>query len=94
MNPVCGDTLALLLRIDDGPNRRGALHDRGLHSVRRHGAAWITELGTGLTWNEAMRHLTHEDAPMPSGGSADLGKLHSAALVIDALRRAIAGYPP
>jgi NifU-like protein involved in Fe-S cluster formation len=50
----------------------------------------ITEMITDLTLDEASA-ITHEDVSEAVGG-LPASKLHSAALVIDGLRRAIASY--
>ncbi|HEY7269552.1 MAG TPA: iron-sulfur cluster assembly scaffold protein, partial [Dehalococcoidia bacterium] len=50
----------------------------------------ITEMVQGLTLEEA-RELSYDDVSEAVGGLPP-SKLHSAALVIDALRRALASY--
>ena len=89
MNPVCGDTLALMLRIEDGRIVAARFQTEGC-TASLATSSIITELATGLNLDEAMA-LTHEDVSEAVGGLPS-SKLHSAALVIDALRRAIAGY--
>jgi SUF system NifU family Fe-S assembly protein len=89
MNPVCGDTLALTLRIEDGRIERAGFQTEGcLASIAT--SSMITEMVQGLSLDEALA-LTHEDVVAAAGG-LPASKLHSAALVIDALRRAIASY--
>ena len=89
MNPVCGDTLALMLRIDD--DRIGAARFMAEGCTASMATSSIlTEIVTGLTLDEALA-LTHEDISEAVGG-LPASKLHSAGLVIDALRRAIGGY--
>ena len=90
MNPVCGDTLALQLRIDDGKIAAARFQTEGC-TASLATSSLITEMVTGLTVDEALA-LTHEDVSEEIGG-LPASKLHSAALVIDALRRAIASYP-
>jgi NifU-like protein involved in Fe-S cluster formation len=89
MNPVCGDTLALMLRIEDGRIAAAGFQTEGC-TASMATSSIITEMVTGLSLNEAMA-LTHEDISEAAGGLPP-SKLHSAALVIGALRRAIAGY--
>jgi NifU-like protein involved in Fe-S cluster formation len=50
----------------------------------------LTEMVTGMSLDDALA-LTHADVSEAVGG-LPASKLHSAALVIDALRRAITGY--
>ncbi|MPZ49473.1 MAG: iron-sulfur cluster assembly scaffold protein [Dehalococcoidia bacterium] len=89
MNPVCGDTLALSLRIEDGRIAESRFQTEGCTASVATSSV-ITELIAGLTLDEAMA-LTHEDVSDAVGG-LPTSKLHSAALVIDALRRAIGSY--
>jgi nitrogen fixation NifU-like protein len=89
MNPVCGDTLALMLRIDDDRISEARFMAEGC-TASMATSSIITELVTGLSLDEALA-LTHEDVSEAVGG-LPASKLHSAALAIDALRRAIAGY--
>ncbi|HXH21062.1 MAG TPA: iron-sulfur cluster assembly scaffold protein [Dehalococcoidia bacterium] len=89
MNPVCGDTLALSLRIDDGVIERAAFQTEGcLASVAT--SSVLTEMVQGMTLEDALA-LSYEDISAEVGGLPP-SKLHSAALAIDALRRAIASY--
>ena len=89
MNPVCGDTLALMLRIDDGRIAEARFMAEGC-TASMATSSILTELVTGLTLDDAMA-LTHEDVSEAVGGLPS-SKLHSAGLVIDALRRAIGSY--
>ena len=89
MNPVCGDTLALQLRIDDDRVTDARFLAEGC-TASMATSSIITELVKGLTLDEALA-LTHEDVSDAVGG-LPASKLHSAALVIDAVRRAISGY--
>lgn len=89
MNPVCGDTLALMLRIEDGKIAAARFQTEGC-TASLATSSLITEMVTGLTVDEALA-LTHDDVSEEIGG-LPASKLHSAALVIDALRRAIASY--
>lgn len=89
MNPVCGDTLALMLRITDERIDEARFLSEGC-TASLATSSMITEMVTGLTLDEAMA-LTHEDVSEEAGG-LPASKLHSAALVIGALHRAIEGY--
>ena len=89
MNPVCGDTLALMLRIEDGHIAEARFMAEGC-TASLATSSILTELVAGLSLEEALA-LTHEDISEAVGG-LPASKLHSAALAIDALRRAIAGY--
>lgn len=89
MNPVCGDTLALMLRIEDGRIVAARFMTEGCTASVATSSV-LTEMITGMSLAEAAE-LTHEDVSEAVGGLPP-SKLHSAALVIDALRRALAGY--
>jgi nitrogen fixation NifU-like protein len=89
MNPVCGDVLMLQLRIDDGRIAEARFQTEGCDASVAT-SSLITEMATGLTLDEALA-LTHEDVSEAAGG-LPASKLHSAALVIGALRRAIETY--
>jgi nitrogen fixation NifU-like protein len=89
MNPVCGDTLALMLRIDDDHVAGAGFLAEGC-TASLATSSIITELVKGMTLDEAEA-LTHEDVSEAVGG-LPASKLHSAALVIGALRRAIDAY--
>jgi nitrogen fixation NifU-like protein len=89
MNPVCGDTLALMLRIEDDRIAAARFQTEGC-TASVATSSIITEMVSGLTLEDALS-LTHEDVSAAAGG-LPVSKLHSAALVIDALRRAIASY--
>jgi SUF system NifU family Fe-S assembly protein len=89
MNPVCGDTLALMLRIEDGRIAEARFQTEGC-TASVATSSIITEMVTGLTLDEAMA-LTHEDVSDAVGG-LPASKLHSASLVIAGLRRAIESY--
>ena len=93
MNPVCGDTLMLTLRIREDRIVESRIQTKGC-AASVATSSILTELIEGLTLDEAM-DLSHEEVSEAVGGLPS-SKLHSAALVIDALRRAINGYrqPP
>ncbi|HWC29784.1 MAG TPA: iron-sulfur cluster assembly scaffold protein [Dehalococcoidia bacterium] len=89
MNPVCGDVLALTVRIDDGRISAARFQTEGC-TASVATSSILTEMITGLTLDEAEA-LTHEDISEAVGG-LPASKLHSAALVIGALKQALAGY--
>jgi len=89
MNPVCGDTLMLTLKIDDGRITDSRIQTKGC-AASVATSSILTELIDGMTLDEAME-LSHEEVSEAVGGLPP-SKLHSAALVIDALRRAITSY--
>jgi nitrogen fixation NifU-like protein len=89
MNPVCGDVLSLMLRIEGDRIAEARFMTEGC-TASVATSSLITEMVTGLTLDEAMA-LTHEDVADAIGG-LPASKLHSASLVIAALRRAIEGY--
>ena len=89
MNPVCGDTLVLMLRVEGDRISEARFQTEGC-TASLATSSIITEMVAGLSLDEAMA-LTHEDVSEAVGG-LPASKLHSAALVIDALRRAIGGY--
>jgi NifU-like protein involved in Fe-S cluster formation len=89
MNPVCGDTLVLMLRVQDGHIAEAMFQTEGC-TASLATSSLITEMVTGLSLEEALA-ISHEDVSEEAGGLPP-SKLHSAALVIDALRRAIASY--
>ncbi len=89
MNPVCGDTLVLMLRIEDDHVADARFQTEGC-TASIATSDIITEMVKGLSLEEAQA-ITHDDVAEAVGGLPP-SKLHSAALVIDGLRRAIASY--
>jgi len=89
MNPVCGDTLVLTLRIEAGRIADAKFQTEGC-TASLATSSLLTEMVNGMTLEDAAA-LTHEDISEAVGG-LPASKLHSAALVIDALRRALASY--
>jgi nitrogen fixation NifU-like protein len=89
MNPVCGDTLVLMLRIEDDRIAESRFQTEGC-TASLATSSLITEMIEGMTLDEAMQ-ITHEDVAAEVGG-LPASKLHSAALVIDGLRRAINSF--
>jgi nitrogen fixation NifU-like protein len=89
VNPVCGDTLVLTLRIVDGRIAEARFKTEGC-TASIAASSLLTELVAGreLAFAEALSPLDIERAL----GGLPPSKLHSAALVVDALRRALASY--
>lgn len=88
-NPVCGDTMKLSLKIEDGLiadarfRTEGCVAAVGVSSV-------VTELILGRSLAE-VRGLTREQIAEAAGG-LPASKVHASVLVADALRRALADY--
>ena len=89
MNPVCGDTLALALRIEGDLVAEARFQAQGC-TASVAASSVLTEMLRGMTVERALE-LTHDDISEAVGGLPP-SKLHSAALVIDGLRRAITSY--
>jgi nitrogen fixation NifU-like protein len=89
VNPVCGDTLVLMLRIADGKIEEARFQTEGC-TASVATSSILTELITGMPVEEAAQ-LTHE-AIVDAVGGLPASKLHSAALAIGALRQALASY--
>jgi nitrogen fixation protein NifU and related proteins len=89
MNPVCGDVLSLMLRIEDGHIAEARFMTEGC-TASVATSSILTEMITGLSLEEA-EELSHEDINDAVGG-LPASKLHSAALVIGALKQALASY--
>ncbi|MBI2911099.1 MAG: iron-sulfur cluster assembly scaffold protein, partial [Chloroflexi bacterium] len=83
-NPVCGDTMMLSLRIQDGRitetrfRTEGCVAAVGVSSV-------VTELLVGRSLSEA-RGVTREQMAEAAGG-LPASKIHASVLVADALKR-------
>lgn len=88
-NPVCGDTMMLSLKIQDGRitdarfRTEGCVAAVGVSSV-------VTELIVGRSLAEA-RGVTRE-AMAEAAGGLPASKIHASVLVADALKRALADY--
>jgi NifU-like protein involved in Fe-S cluster formation len=78
-----------MLRIEDGRIAEARFQTEGC-TASVATSSIITEMVTGLTLDEAMA-ITYEDVSDAVGG-LPASKLHSAALVIAGLRRAIESY--
>ena len=88
-NPVCGDTFILTLQIEEDRISDVRFLTQGC-TASVATSSIITEMIKGLSLAEAL-DITHNDVSDAMGG-LPTSKLHSAALVIDGLRRAITGY--
>ena len=89
MNPVCGDTLVLMLRVAGETIEEARFQAEGCTAAVAASSV-LTEMIKGLSLSEA-EELAHDDISDAVGGLPP-SKLHSAALVIGALKRAIASY--
>jgi nitrogen fixation NifU-like protein len=89
MNPVCGDVLSLTIRVTEGRIEAARFQTEGC-TASVATSSMLTKMITGLTLVEA-ESLTHEDISDAVGG-LPASKLHSAALVIGALRQALESY--
>jgi nitrogen fixation NifU-like protein len=89
MNPVCGDTLVLQLRIENEVIAEAKFQTEGC-TASVATSSLFTELITGKTLAEAEA-ISYDEVTKAMGG-LPASKLHSAALVVGALRQAIASY--
>ena len=89
VNPVCGDTLVLMLRVEDERIAEAKFQTEGC-TASVATSSRFTELITGKSLAEAET-ITHQEVTAAMGG-LPASKLHSAALVVGALRQAIAAY--
>lgn len=89
MNPVCGDLLTLTLRIRDGRIVEAKQEVKGCNGAEAASSV-LTELVTGRTVAEA-EGFTHQQV-LDALGGLPASKLHSAALAVMALRKALAYY--
>ena len=80
-NPVCGDVLVLMLRIEDGRIAQACFQTEGCTASQATSSV-LTEMITGMALDEALA-LTHEDIAEAVGGLPP-SKLHSAALAVAA----------
>jgi NifU-like protein involved in Fe-S cluster formation len=88
-NPVCGDSLQLLLRIEDG----------AIHDVSWEGKGCQASLGTNSLLAETLLGMAVSDARTLNrealealAGGLPTSKRHCAALAADALRQALQNY--
>ncbi len=88
-NPVCGDTMRLMLRIDGRRIVEARFQTSGCPAAIATSSV-CTEMIAGLDLTEAER-LSKEDFARALGGLPP-GKLHCSVLAADALHAAIADY--
>ena len=88
-NPVCGDHMRLMLRIDDGVITRARFLTRGCGAAIATSSV-ATEILTGRPLAEA-RGLTREDFVAAVGGLPK-SKIHCSVLAARALQKALTAY--
>lgn len=88
-NPVCGDTMRLMLRISDGVIDEVRWQTSGCPAAIATSSI-ASEMVRGKTLAE-VEELTREQIAAAAGG-LPASKLHCSVLAQDALRRAIRGY--
>ncbi len=88
-NPVCGDTMRLMLRIDGQRIVEARFQTSGCPAAIATSSV-CTEMIAGLDLTQAER-LSKEDFAQALGGLPP-GKLHCSVLAADALHAAIADY--
>lgn len=89
VNPVCGDSMRLFLKIEDGRIRDARFQTAGCGAAIAT-SSMATEMLKGLTLEEA-RALTKEDIEDALGGLPG-NKIHCSMLAIDALETALQDY--
>ncbi len=88
-NPVCGDQMRLMLRIEDGVIRRATFLTRGCGAAIATSSI-ATELLTGRSVADA-RAFTRRDFVEAVGGLPK-SKVHCSVLAAGALKKALAAY--
>ncbi len=88
-NPVCGDTMRLMIRVADGRVAESRWQTVGCPAAIATSSI-ATELIAGRTLDEVVS-LTKEQIAEAAGGLPK-SKLHCSVLAADALRAAIADY--
>ncbi len=88
-NPVCGDTMRLMLRIEDGRIVDARWQTEGCTAAIATSSI-TSEMIKGRTLSE-VEGLTREDIDRAAGG-LPASKLHCSVLAAGALRRALADY--
>jgi nitrogen fixation protein NifU and related proteins len=88
-NPVCGDTMRLMLRIRDGVVSEVRWQTAGCPAAIATSSI-ASEMITGRTLDE-LAGLTRDQIVEAAGG-LPTSKLHCSVLAQDAVRRAIAAY--
>ena len=89
INPVCGDSMRLMLRINGERIQEARFQTSGCPAAIATSSV-CTEMVTGLHLAEAAR-LTKADFARALGGLPP-GKVHCSVLAADALRKAIEDY--
>ena len=88
-NPICGDTMKLMLRISDDHVIEARWQTVGCPPARA-ASSLATELATGRSLDEVSR--LSKDEILAAAGGLPASKLHAAALAADALHKAVAAY--
>jgi len=88
-NPVCGDTLLLMLRVRDGRIDEARWQSDGC-AASIAASSLLSELARGKSVAEA-ESITRE-AIVEALGGLPLSKLHASVLAADALQHALADY--
>ncbi len=88
-NPVCGDTLLLMLRVDGGRIVEARWQSDGC-AASIAASSLLSELATGASVAEAGA-ITRE-ALVEALGGLPASKLHASVLAADALHHALANY--
>ena len=88
-NPVCGDTLLLMLRVDGGRIVDARWQSDGC-AASIAASSLLSELATGASLSEAGA-ITRE-AVVEALGGLPASKLHASVLAADALHHALANY--
>ena len=88
-NPVCGDTLLLMLRIEGGRIEEARWQSDGC-AASIAASSLLSELARGMSLDEAGT-LTRE-ALVEALGGLPPSKLHASVLAADALHRALDDY--
>jgi nitrogen fixation NifU-like protein len=88
-NPVCGDTLLLMLRIEGGRIAEARWQSDGC-AASIAASSLLSELARGMSLEEAGA-LSRETLVEALGG-LPASKLHASVLAADALHRALADY--
>ena len=88
-NPVCGDTLLLMLRVDGGRIVDARWQSDGC-AASIAASSLLSELATGASLEEAGA-ITRESLVEALGGLPS-SKLHASVLAADALHHALAEY--
>jgi nitrogen fixation protein NifU and related proteins len=88
-NPICGDTLKLMLRVENDRVVNASWQTVGCDPARA-ASSIATELAVGRTLDE-IDAITPEEINAAAGG-IPASKMHAASLAAGALHRAVAAY--